>query len=140
MKLMIIGSMAFSHDMVSLQQKLNKLGHDAQVPHGIEPHLEDETFVDNLEGNSQFVIENNIMKRCFDQVAESDGVVVLNKKRNGMDGYIGISALMEMAIAHHLNKKIYIIYPIPSFDEARWAQEVTNMQPIIVNENLELIK
>jgi len=73
-------------------------------------------------------------------VAESDGVVVLNKKRKGVDGYIGVSALMEMAVAHHLNKKIFLMYPYPDFNKHRWAQEVGIMQPVILHEDLKGIQ
>lgn len=140
MKIMIIGSMKFAKDMVQLKNDLEKLGHIAHFPIGTENHLTDSTFVDRLEDNLQWVIKEDIMRRNFQQVADADAVLVVNKRRNDIEGYIGISALMEMGLAHYLDKKIFLLNPYPSFEEHRWAQEVAIMQPTIINNKLEEIK
>lgn len=139
MKIMICGSMAFVHDMVVTKQKLDSIGHTAFIPEGSAPHLTNSEFVENLAGNLAFCIENNVMKRNFDLVAKSDAILVLNNKRNSIGGYIGISALMEMAVAHHLNKKIFLLNDIPKYSEHRWAHEVSIMQPIILHGDLAKI-
>ncbi len=140
MRIMVIGSMSFIKDMIKIKKDLDKLGHKASIPLGTEPHQKDSSFVDNLEENLEFCIKNNVMKRNFDLVAQSDAVLVLNHKKNGVDGYIGVSVLMEIAIAHHLNKKIFIFNAIPHFRDKRWAHEVAIMQPIIINNDLTKIK
>ena len=139
MKIMIIGSMSFVKDMIAIKKDLSKLEHKASIPLGTEPHQKDSSFVDNLEENLKFCIKNNVMKRNFDLVAQSDAVLVLNHKKNGVDGYIGVSVLMEMAIAHHLNKKIFILNNIPHFKDVRWAHEVAIIQPTIINGDLTKI-
>lgn len=132
--------MSFIKNIVKIQKELEKLGHEAVIPHGTQPHQKDSKFVDNLEGNLKFVVQNNVMKRNFDLVAKSDAILVVNNRKNGVDGYIGVSVLMEMAIAHHLNKKIFVLNKIPHFREERWAHEVMIMQPVIVNGDLSKIK
>lgn len=132
--------MSFLHDMLKIKKELDKLGHQASIPYGTEPHFKDRTFVNNLEKNFQFCIKNNVMKKNFDLVAENDAVLVLNHKKNGVDGYIGVSALMEMAIAHHFNKKIFILNKIPHFNQVRWAHEVAIMQPVIIDGDFDKIK
>ena len=131
--------MAFVHDMIATQKKLTELGHTVLIPIGSEPHLTDKGFVDNLEDNLQFCIDNNVMKDNFDQVATCDAILVLNKKRNGIEGYIGISALMEMAIAYYTGKKIFLLHNVPHHSEHRWAQEVGIMQPIVIQGDLHNI-
>jgi len=75
--------MAFAKDMVRVKNQLAKMGHQANLPHGTEPHLKDKEFVDKLDDNYEYCIKNNIMKKCFDQVAESDAVLFkFRKKRN----------------------------------------------------------
>ena len=133
---MIVGSMSFIKDMIRIKGELDKLGHKVSIPHGTQPHQRDSSFVDNLKENLEFCIKNNIMKRNFDLVVENDAVLVLNHKKNGVDGYIGTSVLMEMAIAHHLDKKIFILNKIPDFRKERWAHEVAIMQPTILNGDL----
>lgn len=131
--------MAFVKEMIQTKKALEKMGHKVQIPYGSEPHLKDSRFVDSLEDNLKFCIENNIMKRCFDQVAESDAIIILNNKRNGIEGYIGTSALMEMGIAHFLGKKIFLWNPVPHYNNIRWAHEVNIMQPVQLNGDLKKI-
>lgn len=140
MKIMILGSMAFIKDIVNVKKQLDNLGHTALIPHGTEPHLIDNKFVEKLGDNLEYCIKNNIMKKNFDMVEQSDAILVLNPKRNSTEGYIGVSVLMEMAVAHHLNKNIFIFNDIPHYDKARWAQEVMIMQPIFINRDLTQIK
>ncbi len=139
MKIAIIGSMKFAKDMVELKKELNLMGHEASIPVGTEPHLKDKNFVENLEKNLKFCIENNVMRDNFEQVAKHDAVLVLNKKRNGIDGYIGISALLEMGIAHYLKKKIFLMFPTPHYNDARWAHEVAIMEPKVLNGDVSKI-
>ena len=139
MRIMICGSMKFTHDKIAFKKELDKLGHEAFIPYGAEPHLKNTEFVDNLDDNLQFCIKNNVMKRNFDLVEQCDAIFVLNKKRNGVDGYIGTSVLMEMAVAHHLNKKIFLLSEIPDYNQHRWAHEVHIMRPIFINGDLTQI-
>lgn len=140
MKIMIIGSMAFAKNMIDAQRELNKLGHKAQVPVGIEDHLQDGDFVDKLDENLRYCLENDVVRKCFQQVADSDAVLVMNKKRNNINGYIGVSALMELGIAYFVRKKIFLMNDIPHYNDARWAHEVTIMHPVVINGDLSKIK
>ena len=140
MKILIIGSMAFIHDMVAIQKKLQVAGHEVNIPYGIEPHLADPRYTDNLEDNLEFCIKNNIMKRNFDEVVAHDAVLVLNNPRNGIDGYIGASVLMELGIAHHNNKKIFLLNAYPDFNKFRWAHELAIIQPTVIDGDLTKIK
>lgn len=137
---MIIGSMAFAKDMVQVQKKLQELGHAVSIPVGIAPHLRDETFVDSLAANLQFCIREDVMRKNFKEVTNHEAVLVLNHKRNDIDGYIGISALLEMGIAHFHGKKIFLYNAPPDYNQVRWAHEVAIMQPVILNGDLTKIK
>ena len=140
MKIAIIGSMQFAKDMIKMKKQLDELGHQAKVPLGTETHLDDNTFNDNLDGSLEWCITHDIMRRNFQQLAESDAVLVLNYKKNDIEGYIGVSALMEMGVAHFLHKKIFLIQKPPDYKEARWAHEVAIMQPTIVHGDLAKIQ
>ncbi len=140
MKIMIIGSMKFTEDMVKFKEELDTLGHTAMVPLGTEKHLADKDFVDNLDNNLTYCITHDIMRKNFQLVAKSDAVLVVNKKRNGIEGYIGVSALLEMGVAHYLGKKIFLYQKTPHFNEARWAHEVAIMQPTILEGDLTKIQ
>lgn len=140
MKIMILGSMKFVQKMVKIKKELYKLGHNTLLPTGIKPHLEDSEFVENLDGNMEYCITNGVMRKNFQRVADSDAVLVLNYKRNGMEGYIGVSALLEMGVAHYLKKKIFLMHKTPHYKKERWAHEVAIMQPTILDGDLRKIK
>lgn len=132
--------MSFIKDIIKVKRDLDRLGHNATIPVGTEPHQEDETYVDNLKDNMGYCIKNNVMKRNFDLVAKNDAVLAINHRKNGIGGYIGVSVLMEMAVAHHLNKKIFVLNNIPHFNDVRWAHEVAIMRPVILDGDFGKIK
>lgn len=136
---MISSSMKFAKDIVKLRDELQKMGHDAIIPYGTEPHLTDSSFVENLEDNMKYCIEDDVMMKNFKLIQDQDAILVYNKKRNNINGYIGTSALMEVAIAYYLKKKIFIMYDIPHFDTHRWAHEVTIMQPTFLKGDISKI-
>ncbi len=140
MKIMISGSMAFAKEMVETKAKLEKLGHEVGLPFETEIHLEKPDFVDSLSENLQYCIDKNVLRKSFDFIASADAVVVLNHPRKGINGYIGTSTLMEIAIAYYFKKKIFLMFPIPHFEDVRWAHEITIMQPKIINGDLKLVK
>lgn len=128
--------MAFSKEMKRIQKELQGKGHDVLVPYGIEDHLEDPEFVDDLDKNFQYCLKTDVMRKCFYMVSESDAIVVINYPRKGIDGYMGTSTLMEAALAYYLKKKIFLMHDIPSWDQVRWAHEIRIMQPVILHGDL----
>ena len=140
MKIMIVGSMTFAKYMVDIKQKLEQLGHVVTMPCDTEFHVENEEIIDNLEEDFKHLTENDILRKCFKLVAQSDAILILNKPKYGVSGYIGTSTLMETGLAYYLGKKIFILHDVPSSEECRWAHEIKVMQPIIINEDLSLVK
>lgn len=132
--------MAFSKEMMDAKKTLESMGHAVFVPHDIEDHLEKPDLVDDLSGNMQHVIETDVMRKCFDLVAHSDAVLVLNLHRKGINGYIGTSTLMEIGLAYYLGKKLFLYNDIPHWDDVRWAHEINIMQPTIVHGDLSRVK
>ncbi|MBI2195927.1 MAG: hypothetical protein HYU48_02685 [Candidatus Levybacteria bacterium] len=140
MRILILGSMKFVNDMGKVRKELGKLGHKVILPVGIKPHLKNSDFVENLDGNMAYCIKNDVMRRNFRLVAKSDAILVLNYKRNNMDGYIGISVLLEMGIAHYLKKKIFLMQKTPDYNKVRWAHEVAIMEPKVLDGDLAKIQ
>ena len=137
MKIMVCGSMSFAKEMLELQAELRSFDHDVTLPCDTELHIEKPGFIDDLNKDREHLIENNIMKRCFDILTESEAVLFLNLPKNGVEGYIGTSSLMEMGLAYYLGKKIYLMYPHPDPHNHRWAHEVASFQPIMLNGSIE---
>ncbi len=136
---MVIGSMTFAKEMLQTKQELERLGHEADIPFDVEHHLSDGGAIDDLERNLQYCIENDVVWKGFQQVANAEAVLVLNLPKNGIAGYIGTSALMEMGIAHWLRKQIFLFHEPPPHTDHRWAHEVKIMQPSILYGDLTKI-
>ncbi|OGZ26748.1 MAG: hypothetical protein A2365_02555 [Candidatus Nealsonbacteria bacterium RIFOXYB1_FULL_40_15] len=135
MKLMICGSMHFSKEMLEAKAKIEKLGHKVRVPSDVKECLDNPDLNMDLE----YCMRTNIDKQDFDQVAKSDGIVVLNYDKNGIKGYIGGATLMEIGLARHLNKKIFLLQDPPDEKELKYALEVKVARPVILNGDLTRI-
>ena len=140
MEIMICGSMTFSKEMIKAKNKLEEMGHDVRVPCDIDVHLDDEDFIDDLEKDFEHCVENEVMKKCFSKVEESDAILVLNYEKNNISGYIGTSTLMEMGLAYYFDKRIFLLFSPPQYSKHRWAHEVRVFQPEILNGDLEKLK
>jgi len=46
---------------------------------------------------------------------------------------------MEIGLAYYLNKKIFILHPLPSVDVLRYILEIEHMKPIIISGDLAKI-
>ena len=140
MNIIICGSMTFAKQMKEIKQGLEKLGHNVILPVDTEMCISDPLRIDNLDANYRYCIENNIMKEHFEFIEKADAVLILNHKKNDIDGYVGTSTLMELALAHYFDKKIFLLNDLPDPREARWAHEVRIMQPKVIKGDLTKIK
>ncbi|MBI4014737.1 MAG: hypothetical protein HY365_02160 [Candidatus Aenigmarchaeota archaeon] len=140
MKIMICGSMGFSKEMLHAKKSLEELGHFVEVPCDVESHIENSDLIDDLDADFEHCVKNNVLKTCMDSIADSDAILIVNHDKNGIKGYIGTSAMIEMGLAYYLGKKIFLLFPTPSPSETRWAHEVRIMQPVIINGDFSMIQ
>lgn len=139
MKITICGSMTFAKQMKEVKVKLEQLGHVVTLPCDVETHVEDAALIDDLEADAKHLRENDVLRRCFRLVEESEAVLVLNYDKNGVRGYVGTSSLMEMGLAYHLNKELFLWQEVPHSKHYRWAHEVGVMEPAVLNQDLTKI-
>lgn len=76
------------------------------------------------------------MQGHFDEVVWSDVILVCNYDKNGVANYIGANTLLEMGLAFHLNKPIYLLSSIP---EISYKEEILGMWPIVIDGDLKKI-
>jgi hypothetical protein len=137
MKITICGSMKFYIEMRAIQEALSVLGHDAVTPLGTYEEVPIEARTDITEEEIvNAKIEYDFIREHFKKVSNCDGVLILNYEKKGIPGYIGGNTFLEMGIAFWLNKKIYLMHPVPSMD---YATEMHAMQPIILDGDLSKI-
>lgn len=137
---MICGSMTFAKEMLKTKKILEQMGHQIKIPTDAHDIANGKHDHDDLEADYNHCVENDIMRTHFKFIEESDAVLVLNYDKNNIKGYIGTSSLMEIGLAHHFRKKIFILQPLLHHSEQRWAHEVRITQPIILSGDLTKIK
>ncbi len=69
---------------------------------------------------------------------EADAILVTNFEKNGLPGYIGGNVLMEMVLAFHYKKPIFIYNNIS--DDLNFKEEVYALNPIFLDHDLSIIR
>ncbi|MCX6812306.1 MAG: hypothetical protein NTW79_01630 [Candidatus Berkelbacteria bacterium] len=136
MKIGIVGSMQFTEKMLEIKKELVKLGHQpflTDLHKGFCGKTDEEK--EKLKLHQKF---NKDAIRTFWQAMQgSDGILVLNFDKNGINNYIGGNTFLEMGFAHVLNQKIFLLNPIA---EMIYTTEIIAMKPIVINGDLTKIK
>jgi len=146
MKITICGSIAFFDQMQEIKKELEKSGHEVKLPpseikdgnNKAIPIKEYYKLRKTTKDNDGWIWDRKeeAMRRHFDKIVWSDAILVLNHKKNSIDGYIGGNAFIEMGLAFHLGRKIYLLNSIP---EMSYKEEMLGMKPIIINSDFTLI-
>ena len=79
-----------------------------------------------------------LMHEHFDKVAAGDAVLVVNDEKRGIKGYIGPNALMEMGLAFHLRKPIYVLNAVD--EEMPVYEEVIGMGSVMLDGDVSKIE
>lgn len=139
MKITICGSIAFFEEMLVAKAQLETSGHEVKMP---PTHVADENGslipiaeyyrLRKADHPADWIWERKCeaMKWHFEKIMWADAVLVLNHEKKGIPGYVGANTLIEMGLAMHLDKPIYLLHPIPEMDS---KEELLGMKPIILN-------
>lgn len=130
MKITICGSMVFAKEMLEIKQKLEKQKHIVVVPKNVEKYVNGTINIENKWEK----IELGVFQLYFQEIKKTDAVLIINKDKNNIQNYIGGNSLIEMAFAHVLHKKIFLLNPIPVMS---YTDEIEAMKPIILKGNLK---
>lgn len=82
--------------------------------------------------------KGKFIKLHFDKIAQSDAILIINNTKNGMRGYIGANAAMEMGIAFHLGIKIYLLNKYPK--SGPFHDEISAMNPTVLNGKIDTLR
>jgi hypothetical protein len=138
MKIVIGGSMSFAKEQIEAKTFLEKRGHFIQLTENIEEYSNSPSIKQSFDEELKISLEHDIMRSFFRKIEENDAFLVMNYKKKDVDGYLGTSVLMELAIAYFLNKKIYLLNEIDKSQP--YSLEVAIINPTILNGDLELIQ
>ena len=133
MKIVICGSMSFAKRMVAVKEKLTKLGYEVYTPPLALEYADGKRKKDQGPQDTKAKKHIDALRLFFNEIKKSDAILVLNYKKRGVPGYIGGNSLIEMAFAHVLGKKIFLLNPIPKMD---YTSEIVFMEPMILDGDL----
>ncbi len=146
MKITICGSIAFIDEMEAAKRELEQFGHEVKLPPSEMTDAEGKAILSKdvyaIRKSSNTVDDwvwekkTEAMKNHFDKVAWSDAILVLNHTKNNVAHYVGANTLLEMGLAFHQGKKIFLLNPIP---EISYKEELLGMKPTVLNSDLSLI-
>lgn len=147
MKITICGSIAFYDEMLSIKKDLEKLGHEIKIP---PAELQDQNgktisvkeFYQQRKGeikDQDWItdIKEFAIRLHFEKIENSDAVLILNYDKNNISNYIGANTFLELGLAFHLKKKLFLLNAIP---EGNYSEEIRGMKPIVINGILKSIK
>ncbi len=133
MTITICGSMLFSKQMLEKKHALEEQGITVYIPNETKSYL----GRSNEEvANFSVRIKNtaNVIREHYESIKKSDGILVLNYDKNNIKYYIGSNSFLEIGFAYVLEKKIYLLNPIPKIDFC--SSEIKAMRPIVLNGDL----
>lgn len=142
MKIAISGSLNFAHEMKKISDKLVELRHSVVLLPSAVKILSGEYSLDEIKRKKsdgtvhEMSVANDAIRRYYKIVESVDALLVVNLDKNGVVGYIGGSAFMEMGFAHVLRKKIFLLNPVPKMG---YTDEILAMEPVVIDRDLSAI-
>lgn len=137
MRIGVVGSMQNTERMLFIRNRLIELGHDAFISKFYEQFIGKS---DEEKERIKIDLKNNLdaIREFWEAMQGADAILVANFDKGNIKNYIGGNTLMEIAFAHVLKQKIFLLKNIP--DIPYYKSEIEAVKPIIINGNLDLIK
>ena len=129
MRIVICGSMSSIGDMVAVKKKLLQRNHRVTLPKTLDGETDHESTKNK--------IEHDLIRGYFKEIESADAVLIVNVEKRGIPSYIGGNSFLEMAFAHVLNKKIFLLNDIP---DMIYTDEIEAMQPVALNGDFSKIE
>lgn len=136
MKIFIISSASFYDKIPPIKQYLESKGFELVMPNTYNnPNLEKEVWKKGFKAHAE--LEKELFKLSEEKIKDVDAVLCVNFEKYNIKNYIGGATFIEIYEAFKNNKKIYLYHDIP---KGMLYDEIAGFDPIIINENLDLIE
>jgi hypothetical protein len=129
-------------DVLEIESKLKALGFKTKIPKTARVMKRTNNF--NVasyktwyKDKKDYGKKTKFILAHFKKIVDSDAILIVNMKKNGIEGYIGGNTLMEIALAFHLKKPIFIYNNIS--DALSIKEEIYGVKPKFINRDLEKI-
>ncbi len=145
--------MAFLNEMERVQNELIQNGHEVKIPElmletqskfGVGKTVNFGSYIEERGGMDAFPpdhelwdLKESAIKDHFEKMNWSDAILVVNKEKHGITGYVGGNTLIEIGVAYYQKKPIYILNDVSS--ELSYKQEILGLKPIFLEGDLNRI-
>ncbi|MBI1961201.1 MAG: hypothetical protein HYS45_00695 [Parcubacteria group bacterium] len=138
MRIAIVGSLDFTEDIKKTADALEAAGHTTVIPYGARLILSGKTTAAEIRaaGSAQKA-EADVIRYYYGEIRQSDALLVLNYAKKGIEHYVGANTFLEIGFAHVLDKKIFLLNPIPDMEYLQ--DELEAMRPVILHGDLSLL-
>ncbi len=138
----ICASAAHYKQALEIEAQLKKLGYKTKVPKtaGVMKrtgNFDVASYKTWYENKSDYGKKTALMKGHLKKIDAADAILVTNFEKNGVPGYIGGNALLEMFYAFLQKKPIYVYNEIS--EGLAIAEEVYGLNPIFIGGDLTRI-
>lgn len=136
-------SLDFSKEALDIKNRLEEKGREVSLCYSVRRIKDGDFSVKEVldlkeQGTfSDYTISKDLIRWNWERLKKDDAILVINLTKKGIENYIGGNTLIEMGFAHVLNKKIFLWNNIPNMS---YTDEIKAMNPIVVNQNIDLIK
>jgi hypothetical protein len=134
----VCSSANFYKEVVNVEAKLEKMGFEVIIPISATKMKATGKFDVShrtwLNDPSDYHKKTSLIRAHLDEIEKSDAILVVNNEKHGIKNYIGGNVLMEMTLAFHQKKPIYLLNKIPV--ESSFLEEIIGMEPIVLDGDL----
>lgn len=128
--------MAFYKDVVLMGEKLEAKGWKVLYPiTALEMKKKNDFNVNHFKKHITVAKKRELIRLHFEKIKQADAILVVNKTKNGIRGYIGPNVLMEIGLAFDLGIDTYLLHP---FNRGHsFHEELTAIAPTILGGKLD---
>jgi hypothetical protein len=138
--IVICSSASFYKNLFPIQEALKSFGYKVVLPKTAKKMKKNNNFdvVSHktwYKNPKDYYKKRALMDAHFKEVVKGDAILVTNFDKNGVKGYIGGNALMEITLAYYFKKPIFILNDIAVNSPIK--EEIYGVNPVFLKGNLE---
>lgn len=139
----LCSSASFYKEVLDIEKQLKSLGFKTVVPITAKRMKRQGNFNVShhktwFKNKNDYKKKTQLMRGHFKEILKADAILMVNLEKKGIQGYIGGNGLLEMGLAYHYKKPIYILNNIA--DDHPLAEEIYGLGSIFLNGDLSIIR
>ena len=137
--IVICSSASFYEKLFPIEKEIKKLGFKTALPKTAIKMKRRNSFDVNFyktwnKNPNDYHKKRELMNHHFNKIIKGDAILVTNFDKNGIAGYIGGNVFMEITIAYHYKKPIFILNDIA--DDSLIKEEIIGVNPVFLKGNI----